>query len=163
MKAHDRKLKDDEDNIDESKLQNILTMIEKNEKGNESIPEAILQQANQLLSFDNKFYNVKNNIACYEEYSIIARKLHQRDHQFYGIVQCVQMLKNFLFVGNSQGIIRVFDLKTQKEMKPLMDKQYVGHDKVTTMDISGENGLLLAGYSDGSIVLWDLIDYKLLK
>ena len=73
------------------------------------------------------------------------------------------MLKNFLFVGNSQGIIRVFDLKTQKEMKPLMDKQYVGHEKVTTMDISGENGLLLAGYSDGSIVLWDLIDYKLLK
>ena len=86
MKAHDKKLKDDEDNIDESKLQNILTMIEKNEKGNESIPEAILQQANQLLSFDNKFYNVKNNIACYEEYAIIARKLHQRDHQFYGIV-----------------------------------------------------------------------------
>jgi hypothetical protein len=31
------------------------------------------------------------------------------------------------------------------------------------MDISGDNGLLLAGYSGGSIVLWDLIDYKLLK
>jgi hypothetical protein len=31
------------------------------------------------------------------------------------------MFQEYLFAGNSTGIIRVFDLKTQKEMKPLMD------------------------------------------
>ena len=31
------------------------------------------------------------------------------------------MLKTFLLVGNSTGIIRFFDMKNKKEMKPLMD------------------------------------------
>jgi len=31
------------------------------------------------------------------------------------------------------------------------------------MDINGEAGLLLCGYKNGSIALWDLHDYKLLK
>lgn len=57
----------------------------------------------------------------YEDFPVIAKKLHQQDHKFYGLVSCIAMLKTFLFVGNSSGIIRVFDLKSQKEMKPLLD------------------------------------------
>jgi len=48
----------------------------------------------------------------YHEYPAIARKLNDTDHKYSGIVMCIQLLKNFLFVGNSQGIIRVFDVKT---------------------------------------------------
>lgn len=73
------------------------------------------------------------------------------------------MLKSFIFVGNSQGIIRVFDSKSQKEMKPLMDPTYVKEEKVTCLDIDSGAGLLLSGYKNGSVALWDLLEYKLLK
>lgn len=73
-------------------------------------------------------------------------------------------------MGNSSGIIRVFDLKSQKEMKPLLDQSLMKNDsKVTCMDIVGSSdtqhpyGLLLSGYKNGSLALWDLIEYKLLK
>lgn len=49
------------------------------------------------------------------------------------------------------------------EVKPLLDYSSVGPEKVTSMDIHEESGLLISGYRDGSIVLWDLMDYKLLK
>jgi len=73
------------------------------------------------------------------------------------------MIKTFVFVGNSQGIIRVFDMKQQREMKPLMDHHAVGDEKVTAMDIDEEAGLLISGYKDGGVALWDLLEYKLLK
>ena len=73
------------------------------------------------------------------------------------------MVKNFLFVGNSLGIIRVFDIKTQREMKPLMDNYQLGTFQVTSIDIQEDGGLLLAAYANGSLVLWDLVDYKLIK
>ena len=38
---------------------------------------------------------------------------------------CINMFKNFIFVGNSQGVIRIFDFKTENEMKPLMDTSYI--------------------------------------
>lgn len=46
--------------IKEDDHMKILQIIQNNEKNNEAIPEKVLQQANQLLSFDNRFYNVKN-------------------------------------------------------------------------------------------------------
>jgi hypothetical protein len=36
----------------------ILEIIEKNEKMNEVGPEKLIEHGNQLLSFDNKFYNI---------------------------------------------------------------------------------------------------------
>ena len=66
-------------------------------------------------------------------------------------------------MGNSHGIIRVFELKSQKEMKPLMDNKIIGDQSVTCIDIHDSSGLLISGYENGSIVLWDLINYKLLK
>jgi len=48
-------------------------------------------------------------------------------------------------------------------MKPLMDTYSLGTFNVQSMDIQEEAGFLLAAYASGSIVLWDLVDYKLLK
>lgn len=67
-----------------------------------------------------------------------------------------------MFVGNSSGIIRVFDLKTQKEMKPLMDPQ-IGAKKVTSIEIADDGGFLISGYKQGVLALWDLIKYKLMR
>jgi WD40 repeat protein len=69
-----------------------------------------------------------------------------------------------MFVGNSSGIIRVFDLKTEKEMKPLEDKNLAGeNNRVTSLDISVDGGYLISGYRGGQVALWDLVNYKLIK
>lgn len=52
---------------------------------NEAIPENAIQQANQLLSFDNRFYNVVNKLLHLNDYQIIARKLQVQENQWYGI------------------------------------------------------------------------------
>jgi len=48
-------------------------------------------------------------------------------------------------------------------MKPLMDANYTKDESVKCIDIVGESGLLLSGYKNGHMALWDLHDYKLLK
>lgn len=63
----------------------ILNLVQTNEKNNEAIPEKMLHQANQLLSIDNSFYNIKNTLVAYEDYPIISQKLQQRDHPLYGV------------------------------------------------------------------------------
>jgi hypothetical protein len=56
------------------------------------------------------------------QFAQIQEKLfEQPDHKYYGVVSCINLFRNFIFVGNSTGYIRVFDTKTQKEMKPLYD------------------------------------------
>ena len=54
-------------------------------------------------------------------------------------------------------------MKSQREMKPLMDEGVIGANKVTTIDISDDGGFLISGYKKGQVALWDLINYKLLK
>lgn len=97
----------------------ILEVIEKNEKSNESIPDEVIQQANQILSYDNKYFNTQKQIVVYKEYPTVARLLQERDLDRYGIPQCINMVEQYLYVGNSEGFIRVFDLKTQREQEPL--------------------------------------------
>ena len=44
-----------------------------------------------------------------------------------------------------------------------MDNYTLGTWNVQSMDVQEEAGFLLASYASGSIALWDLVDYKLLK
>jgi WD40 repeat protein len=67
-----------------------------------------------------------------------------------------------MFVGNSIGYIRVFDIKSSKEMKPLFDDQ-LNMNKVTCIDITEDGHYLLAGYKRGTVVLWDANKYKLAR
>lgn len=48
-------------------------------------------------------------------------------------------------------------------MKPLMDENVIGNNKVTSLDISDDGGFLISGYKKGQIALWDLVNYKLIK
>ena len=61
-------------------ITDVLEMIEKNEKLNEvgasDTSLAMNESASQLLSFDNKFYNVQKKLIEYNEYADIGRKLH---------------------------------------------------------------------------------------
>ena len=57
---------------------------------NEIGPDKIMDHASQLLSFDNKFYNVSKKLFDYNEYTEIAKKLFQvKNHQFGGMVSAI--------------------------------------------------------------------------
>ena len=148
---------------DEDKPTPILLVIENNEKLNEAIPESVLQEANKLLSFTASFYKIDSILMLYEDYPAISKKLQDMNNKFWGALSCISMIKTFMFVGNSNGIIRVFDMKKQVEMKPLVDYSSIGQERVMCMDIDEDSGLMLSGYKDGGLALWDLLEYKLLK
>ena len=46
---------------------------------------------------------------------------------------------------------------------PLMDPHTCGEQRVTCMDIDENASMLICGYQDGGLALWDLQEYKLLK
>jgi WD40 repeat protein len=73
------------------------------------------------------------------------------------VVSCAASYANFLFVGNSQGYIRVFDLQAKqvKDLKPLYDRQLF-ENKVMCLDITEGMKYLVAGYKSGVVALWDL-------
>ena len=48
-------------------------------------------------------------------------------------------------------------------MKPLMDENTIGVNKVTSLDISFDGGYLISGYKKGQVALWDLVNYKLMR
>ena len=76
-----------------------------------------------MLSFDKKFYKLRNKLIDYRDYKDISRKLYAKnDHRLNGVVSSITVVQDYMFVGNSSGIVRVFDLKSEKEMKPLEDK-----------------------------------------
>ena len=58
-----------------------MDVIDRNEKMNEAGPDKIIESSNassnnNLLSFDNKFYNVQKKLMWYQDYPQIAKKLH---------------------------------------------------------------------------------------
>jgi hypothetical protein len=53
----------------------ILDVVDKNERMNEVGHDKALDQGNQLLSFDKKFYQVKKKLFDYSEYPNISSKL----------------------------------------------------------------------------------------
>lgn len=69
-----------------------------------------------------------------------------------------------MFIGNSAGIIRVFDIRlsVNKEMKPLIDAK-LDKNKVTTIYLTEDGKYLLSGYKKGTLALWDMVSYTLLK
>jgi hypothetical protein len=44
---------------------------------NEVGPDKLIEHGNQLLSFDNKLYNIQKKLIQYQDFSDIAKRLHQ--------------------------------------------------------------------------------------
>lgn len=93
----------------------LVTLIENNEKQGEYMPEKLMEQASQLLSFDKAFYNVKKELLLYSQFQHISQMLYEdTNHPYYGVVSCIKLFRakngTVIFVGNSSGYIRVFDI-----------------------------------------------------
>ena len=141
-----------------------VALVELHERQSQHTPEKMIEAASQLLSFDKEFYNVKKELFNYSHFQAISQSLYEEtSHQYYGLVSCIRMFRakngDVIFVGNSAGYIRVYDTKTQRQMKPLYDDSLF-QNKVLCIDISEDGHYLLAGYKNGTLVLWDSAKYK---
>ena len=88
-----------------------------------------------MLAVDKDIYNLPKELLAHSTYSGISSKLFDVKHKYYGINSCVALFDAYLFIGNSKGRIRVFDCKSQKEMKPLVCNEIEG-DKITSLNIT---------------------------
>ena len=141
-----------------------VALVEINERQSQHAPEKMIEAASQLLSFEKEFYNVKKELFTFSHFQQISKMLYEEtQHQYYGVVSCVRMFRakngTVIFVGNSAGYIRVFDIQSQRQMKPLYDDS-LASNKVMCIDIADDGHYLLAGYKDGTLVLWDSAKYK---
>lgn len=86
--------------------------------------------------------------------------------KYAGDPTCIKLFGRYLFIGNSMGYIRVFDLLSKdekvKDCKPLYDKS-LAKNPVMCMDLSQGMKFLAAGYQSGTVALFDIQTYKLVK
>lgn len=80
-----------------------------------------------------------------------------------GLPVCINQFGNNLYIGFTQGVIRIFDLNACEELKCLLPKkQKSAVNKVTCLDISVTGGQLVAGYASGKICVFDLVKQKII-
>jgi hypothetical protein len=95
--------------------QDILLTIEnfEHEQGtvNTEIEKAMMLLSSDKSQKDSKNFNeVKRELLTNSELTKVARLLSKKDHAYHGRVMCVALSGNYLFVGTSIGVIRVFDI-----------------------------------------------------
>ena len=62
--------------VTQSQTGDILDVVERNEKQADMV-SADVESSTQLLSFDNKFYNVRKKLVEYQDFPEIQKKLFQ--------------------------------------------------------------------------------------
>ena len=76
--------------------------------------------------------------------------------------KCICYFDKFIFVGNSQGVIRIFDERQKEYASMGTDKRETRNNAVESVDLSGDRQYLVAGYKKGQVMLWSMDTYKLL-
>lgn len=146
----------------------MLSVIESNEKANQPVNEKTqseyLERSESMDDADDEYLDAKRDILLVDDMPDLSDYINDKKQQFYGVISCAASYGNYLFVGNSQGYIRAFELNAVRptDMKPLFD-QKVYENKVTSLDIAPGMRWLVAGYKSGALALWDLTSYKLEK
>ncbi len=66
-----------------------------------------------------------------------------------------------MFIGNSNGVVRIFDFK-DSERKPLLSREMQGHE-ISCIDVHPTGNFVAVGTLRGLIGLWDAQKYNLVK
>ena len=87
-------------------------------------------------------------------------------------ITCIVANNDLIYIGDSNGIIKIFSLKTEIEIGPLnykpeeliniSNKTENENISVTSMDVLSNKNLLVCGYYNGIVEIWDL-EYKKCK
>lgn len=99
---------------EETPKTDILQIIEMNEKANQPMSSSsqvvYLERTSSVdKELDQEYLNAKRDICIIDDMPALSDYINDRNQQFYGVISCAASYENYLFVGNSQGYIRVFD------------------------------------------------------
>ena len=113
---------------------------------------------------DYKKYSISGSkFMEYRQLSDIISKLQEAEYiKHRGRACCLHAHGNLGYIGNSQGIIRIFDLSDEKEYTPIVCKEVDGH-AVQCIDVHKSGQFLVAGFRNGAILLWDLKKWITIK
>ena len=87
-------------------------------------------------------------------------------------ITCIVANKELIYIGDNNGVIKIFSLKTEIEIGPLnykpeelknISKINEENASVTSMDIFPSKNLLACGYYNGIVEVWDLENKKCRK
>lgn len=165
---HKKKEEEDEKRLHEqiAKMQ-LLEVVEQNERKSEEDAKTKHQSSFSVFQYDKNYYNINKidkKLMDMQRLNKIADYIYNPSMQQYeGQPYCIQQYKNLIFIGISQGLIRIFDYHTNEELKPLTLKKNKNIiNRVECMDISLHGEHLVAGYGDGTLALFDINKQKLI-
>lgn len=143
----------------------MLEIVEQNEKKSVELARVKHQNSFSLFSYDKNYYNIhkiEKKLMDHQRLTRIADYIYNPAQEEYkGLPYCIRQYKNFIFVGISQGVIRIFDYSTNEELKPLeLKKKKNTINRVMTMDITLHGEYLVAGYAEGNLAVFDLSKLK---
>jgi WD40 repeat protein len=87
-------------------------------------------------------------------------------------ITCIVANDNLIYIGDDNGVIKIFSLNTEIEIGPLnykpeelvnMENKEGENNSVTSMDILASKNLLACGYFNGIVEIWDLKNKKCKK
>ena len=87
----------------------------------------------------------------------ISKKLKIKDQENGHTSTCVALFDEFIFVGNSAGVIRVFDQNSGSEMTPSIKDNDLANNAVTSISLTQDGKYMVSGYKRGTLVLWDMV------
>ena len=141
----------------------LIEVVQNHEKSENAGVKAI---ENELVVFgDESEFDIPQ-----EERKLLDQKLLKRIAEYVyndfelenqGFPNCIKLYGNYIFVGFSQGIIRIFDMKTNEELRSLFPKKKKGFaSRVSWIDISLAGDQWVAGYAWGKICVFDIFKQK---
>eukprot|EP01022_Parablepharisma_sp_SALTPOND_P013525 TRINITY_DN1815_c0_g1_i1.p1 TRINITY_DN1815_c0_g1~~TRINITY_DN1815_c0_g1_i1.p1 ORF type:complete len:1052 (+),score=137.85 TRINITY_DN1815_c0_g1_i1:4823-7978(+) len=124
-----------------------------------------LETQNELIhdfTDDLSYSQLDAKRMTYVQYKKIASIVQGDDPKLSGKPTCMVVVNEFVAIGNTQGVIRLFDFVEDPYKSPIMHKDLLGK-KVTSIDIKKGGNHLIAGYENGAMLLWDLGKWSMQK
>ncbi len=122
--------------------------------------ESTMKKNKSIFKLSNFSENMKKKptILQFPNKEKLTKKIYRESTPIYSITA----KKNRIFTGDSMGKIKMFECENECEIKAFINKE-IENTKVLCMDISDDDTTLLAGYSNGYLILWDIKFCKIKK
>ena len=75
-------------------------------------------------------------------------------------ITIIKIFANYIFVGDNLGYVQIFSLKTGKVLRNFINQENIINTSVTHIEIFSDHEIIIVGYSNGYITIYDLNSQK---